>query len=98
MSAAVEFPLPAPTCDGLKVQVVSAGRFEQEKVTLLGKLAVPGFTSTVYVVDWPTGTDADCGFTPMLKSNAAAGRTVNTIGAECASEAGSLPVALMLNE
>lgn len=45
--AMVELPLPDPTCVGLKVQVVSGGRFEHVKVTLFGKLLVEGFTSTL---------------------------------------------------
>jgi hypothetical protein len=47
VSATAEFPLPAPTCEGSKVQVERLGRFEQEKVTLFGKLPVVGFTSSV---------------------------------------------------
>jgi hypothetical protein len=47
VKAITEFPLPAPTCEGLKVQVERFGRFEQENATLLGKLAVVGFTSSV---------------------------------------------------
>jgi hypothetical protein len=93
----VEFPLPAPTWLGLKVHVANAGRFEQAKVIFQGNVPAEGFTVNVYVVDFPTGTEADCGLTPMLKSNAEAGRTVNDTAAECASEAESLPSPFTVN-
>jgi len=96
VSATSEFPLPGPTWVGLKLQVVRLGRFEQAKVTSLGKLPVTGFTSTVKVVDLPTGTEADCGFTPKVKSKLCVGRTVSVTGAEWVIGAGSLPTALML--
>jgi hypothetical protein len=47
VNATAEFPLPAPTCVGLKPQVARLGRFEHERVTLSGKLPVVGFTSSV---------------------------------------------------
>ena len=42
-----ESPLPDGTCVGLNEQVVNAGRPEQVKVTLPGKVAVVGETSKV---------------------------------------------------
>jgi hypothetical protein len=96
VSATAEFPLPGPTWVGLKLQVVRFGSFEQEKVTALGKLPVTGFTSTVKVVDLPTGTEADCGFTPKVKSKLCAGITVSVTAAEWVIAARSLPTALML--
>jgi len=94
--ATAEFPLPGPTWTGLKLQVVRFGSFEQENVTALGKLPVTGFTSTVKVVDFPTGTEAACGFKPKVKSKLCVGITVRVTAAEWVIAARSPPTALIL--
>jgi hypothetical protein len=92
----VEFPLPAPTCAGLKVHVVSAGRLEQAKVTLLGNVPVVGATLRLKLVDCPAGTDPLVGAIAMVKSKPWMGIAVKLTAAECAIAAGSLPAPMML--
>ena len=96
--ATVEFPLPAPTCDGLKVQVDKFGRFVQENATALEKLPVFGETPTVNSAVCPTGTEAEVGVALIAKSKFCAGSTIKLTAAECATFAESLPTALILNE
>jgi len=68
VNAVAEFPLPEPTCAGLNVQVVKAGSFEHENVTLLGKFPVVGFTSMLKTAGCPAGMDAFGGVIPIVKS------------------------------
>jgi len=68
VNAVAEFPLPDPTCAGLNVQVVKAGSFEHENVTLLGKFPVVGSTSMLKTAGCPAGMDAFGGVIPIVKS------------------------------
>jgi hypothetical protein len=94
--AMVEFPLPAPTCTGLKVHAVSAGRLEHANVTLLGNVSVVGATLRMKLVDCPGGTDPLVGAIAMVKSKPWARIAVKLTAAECAIAAGSLPTPVML--
>ncbi len=91
-----EMPLPDAICAGLKVQVVSAGSFEQAKLTLLGKFAVVGDTSRVKLVDCPAFTDALDGASDMVKSKLWLGSAVRFTAPECVIAAESLPAPMML--
>jgi hypothetical protein len=91
-----ESPLPDAICAGLKVQVVSAGSFEQAKLTLLGKFAVVGDTSRVKLVDCPALTGALDGARDMVKSKLWLGSAVKFTATECVIVAESLPTPTML--
>jgi hypothetical protein len=92
----VEFPVPAPTCAGLKVHAVSAGRLEQAKVTLLGNVPVVGATLRLKLADCPAGADPLVGVIPIVKSKPWAGIAVKLTAAECEIAAGSLPTPVTL--
>jgi hypothetical protein len=82
VNVAAEFSLPDPTCAGLNAQVVRAGNFEHEKVTLLGNDPVVGLTSRLNIAGWPAGSDALPGVMPMVKSKLWLGVAVNATGTE----------------
>ena len=82
VSLTAEFSLPAPTCDGLNPQVVSAGSFEHEKLTLFGNEPVVGLTSRLNMAGCPAGCDAVAGLIPMVKSKVWLGVEVKVTGSE----------------
>lgn len=77
-----EFSLPDPTCGGLNPQVVSAGNFEHEKLTLLGNDPFVGLTSKLKIAGCPAGSDALPGVMPMVKSKVWLGMAVNATRTE----------------
>lgn len=77
-----EFSLPEPTCVGLNPQVVRAGSFEHEKLTLLGNDPLVGLTFRLNIAGWPAGSDALAGVMPIVKSNVWLGVAVNVTGTE----------------
>src|SRR5579864_2292938 len=96
VNEATEFPLPAPTWEGLNVQIDRLGKFVHAKVALLGKLLVLGLTATLKSADCPTGMEVDVGVAVIAKSKLWTGIAVNVTGAECEVATESLPAALML--
>jgi hypothetical protein len=82
VKATAEGSIPAPTCTGLKLHVVSAGNLEQAKVTLLGNDPVVGLTFRLKTAGCPTGSDALAGVLPIVKSKVWLGVAVNMSGAE----------------
>ena len=86
-----EFSLPGPTCGGLNAQVVSAGNFEHEKLTLFGKDPLVGLTSRLKIAGWPAGSDALAGVIPMVKSKVWLGVALNVTGTEWVIATASLP-------
>lgn len=91
-----EFSLPEPTCAGLNPQVVRAGSFEHEKLTLLGNDPLVGLTSRLNIAGWPAGSEALAGVIPMVKSNVWLGVAVNVRGIACAMAPPSAPTPVML--
>jgi hypothetical protein len=96
VSATIESPLPERTCAGLNKQVVSAGSFEQEKLTSLGNTPVVGLTSILKLAAWPADTDVLPGVIPMVKSKFWFGSAVKVTGAEWVIAEGSLPTPTIL--
>lgn len=68
VNVTTESSLPDPTCVGLNPHVVSAGSFEQEKLTFSGNEPLVGLTSKVKFAGWPTGVDALSGVMLIVKS------------------------------
>ncbi len=92
-----ELPLPDKTCAGLKLHNVSAGKPEQDTLTLLGKLPVFGSTATLNSAVLPRATATLDGVADIAKSKVWLGKAVNVRDAECAMAAGSVPSASMSN-
>lgn len=91
-----ELPLPAEICAGLKLHDVSAGKPEQEMLTLFGKVPVFGSTVTLKSAVLPRATATLDGDADIAKSKARLGKAVNVSEAECAMAAGSVPRAFTL--
>jgi hypothetical protein len=81
---------------GLNRQVVSAGSFEHENVTLFGNAPVVGFTSIMKLAGCPAGIELLGGVMPMVKSKFWLGIAVKVTDAECVIAEGSLPTPAML--
>jgi hypothetical protein len=80
----------------LNQQVVSAGSFEHEKLTLFGKEPVVGLTSRLKMAGCPAGSDAVVGLMPMVKSKVWLGSAVKATAAEWEIADTSLPTPVML--
>ena len=93
VNVTAEFSLPEPTCGGLNAQVVSAGSFEHEKLTLPGNEPVVGLTSRLKMAGCPAGSEALAGLMPMVKSKVWLGSAVKATAAEWEIAAPSLPTA-----